>query len=130
MDFSKAISYEDFKNNDYDEPDEEMISRWQKRNFYSQMMDVWGEVDKTVERFNRTHKVDDDLIKKCEFIHKIISVVRNCPGVNIDRKITLRIAEWELYDYMLWGNSWDNTEESIMNWFDQWCYEINYDLLD
>ena len=129
MDFTKPISYEDYIYADYEERDDDMISRWKQRNFYSQMMDVWGEVDKTLEYYKKTNQVDEALIQKCGFIHKMLSTVCNCPGVNKDRRITLRIAEWELYDYMLWGNTWNNVDTSVRRWFDQWCYEINYDLL-
>ena len=40
-----------------------------------------------------------------------------------------KVAEWELFDYCLWDNQFQNDSVSVMKWFDQWCYDINYDLL-
>ena len=49
--FDNKITYEDFTGSDrYDLKeksfDEQTMEFWRSRNFYAQMMDVWGEVDK------------------------------------------------------------------------------------
>ncbi|MBR5376218.1 MAG: hypothetical protein IK139_02955 [Lachnospiraceae bacterium] len=42
-------------------------------------------------------------------------------------KWELKIAEWELYDFVLWDNLFRNTRKSVTLWFDEWCYSTNFE---
>ena len=103
------------------------ISDWHERTFFSQMNDVWGEANKAVEISSegRTNK----LIRQLKVFSEICSIIYMNPNITDGAKYELREAEWEIYDFCLWNNELHNTPESVMKWFDQWLYDINYDLL-
>jgi len=110
----------------------EMIKTWSTRNFFSQMMDVWGEVDKLPELYEKYKNTENfsAFIKQLEMVSKLCRIVRNCPECTIGEKEELKMAEWELYDFYEGDNTFNNTDgRAAAKWFDQWCYDINYDLL-
>ena len=140
------ISFDEFTSGDkYDLKeftfDPQTMEFWRGRNFYVQMMDVWGEVDKArnnyVEWYNtplenseKKHARFEVLIKSLRFVRECLAVVKENNDFDEKVKDTFRIAEWELYDFFFWNNDFGNTAESVTGWFDQWCYSINYDLLE
>ena len=94
--------------------------------FYSLMNDVWGEANRTVEYHKNGDT--DHLIKQFEVVDHICSRIYMNPDIIDDEKIELREAHWELYDFCLWDNEWNNTSETVMRWFNQWVFDINYEL--
>ena len=139
------IAYDDFtKDGTYDLKeftfDQQTLDFWHGRSFYVQMMDVWGEVDKARNNYITLQKVpvtDDELRNKryevlldsLRFVRECIAVVREGNDFAEPVKQTFRIAEWELYDFCLWDNVFMNTADTVTHWFDQWCYDINAELL-
>lgn len=111
-----------------DEIDEEKANKWHSRSFYSQMMDVWGEVDKTINAY-KENRSEEDILTHLNLVSKLCSIVYLDPKVLNGAKYELRVAEWELYDFLFWDNEFHNTVDTIMNWFNQWCFDINYELL-
>ncbi len=110
--------------------EEDMIAIWNTRSFMSQMIDVWGEVDKLSD-FSKSKSDIDKLIKQIKLVSKLCRVVRNCPNNTDGEKYDIKMAEWELYDYYFGDNIFNNdSPEMAANWFNQWCYDINYDLLN
>ena len=103
------------------------ISNWDNRTFFSQMNDVWGEANKAVEISceGKTEKLTQQL----KVFSEICSIIYSSPNISDGAKYELREAEWELYDFCIWNNELQNTSDSVMRWFDQWLYDINYDLL-
>ena len=136
------IDYDEFiKDSKYDLKeytfDEQTISFWKSRNFYTQMMDVWGEVDKARNYYIKWKNANTEdkekrfsaLLKSLEFVRECLAIVKENNNFTEPVKQTFRIAEWELYDFFFWDNLFGNTSETVTRWFDQWCYNINLDLL-
>lgn len=69
------------------------------------------------------------LERQLEAVDRICYRIYNDDTVPDTRKRTLRIAEWELWDFCLWGNTFHNTAETATRWFDQWRYDYNSELL-
>ena len=140
--FDNKISYEEFTGSSrYDLKeksfDEQTMEFWRSRNFYAQMMDVWGEVDKARNMYVAWKDADEgnkneklaSFFKELRFVRECIDVVKNNNDFNEKVKETFRIAEWELYDFFFWDNEFGNTIETVTRWFDQWCFNINCDLI-
>lgn len=142
----KKIPYEEFVRDDYYDLkeftfDEQTMEFWRGRNFYTQMMDVWGEVDKARKNYivwKEIPKSDTSkkrerflaLLKSLKFVRECIAVVKENNDFEEKVKKTFRIAEWELYDFFFWDNEFGNTAETVTRWFDQWCFQINLELLE
>ncbi len=139
------IPYDEFiRDNQYDLKefvfDDQTIAFWKSRNFYTQMMDVWGEVDKSRKYYQKwaDTALDDPekehrfqaLLKSLRFVRECLAIVKENNNFEEKVKKTFRIAEWELYDFFFWDNEFCNTAETVTRWFDQWCFNINYDLLE
>lgn len=109
-----AISNDDIENGSLNE-----VS-----NLRSQMIDIWEEINKCV------NKPCNSLENQLDLVHKLCLKIYSNPKISDGFKYELKVAQWELYDFCLWGNRWNNSKESLMSaWFDLWLYEINYDLL-
>ena len=141
----QKIAYDDFIRDDrYDLKeftfDEQSLAFWKSRNFYTQMMDVWGEVDKARKYYIKWKEATDAtpektqrfeaLLKSLKFVRECLAIVKENNDFEEKVKKTFRIAEWELYDFFFWDNEFYNTAETVTRWFDQWCFNINYDLLE
>ncbi len=132
--FIKDLKY-DLKDYTFDE---QTISFWKSRNFYTQMMDVWGEVDKARNYYIKWKNANTEdkekrfsaLLKSLKFVRECLAIVKENNNFTEPVKQTFRIAEWELYDFFFWDNLFGNTSETVTRWFDQWCYNINLDLLE
>ena len=140
--FENKIAYDEFTGSDrYDLKeksfDEQTMEFWRSRNFYTQMMDVWGEVDKARNMYAAWLDADEgskkkklaSFMKEMRFVRECIDVVKNNNDFEDKVKETFRIAEWELYDFFFWDNEFGNTIETVTRWFDQWCFNINCDLI-
>ena len=141
----KKIEYEDFiRDGHYDLKeftfDEQTMDFWKSRNFYTQMMDIWGEVDKAKRNYVVWRDVPENepekkakrfevFLKSLQFVRECLAVVKENNGFEEQVKKTFRIAEWELYDFFFWDNEFGNTVDTVMRWFDQWCFGINCELL-
>jgi hypothetical protein len=97
------------------------------RNLLLQMMDIWGEADKAVQAYLSSNT--EATVKQLSNFHDVCNIIYSNPSIDNDTKWELKVAEWELYDFCLWDNSFHNDSSSVMKWFDQWCYDINHDLL-
>ena len=81
-----------------------------------------NDLAKTKEAYNRMEK-------QGELFHHLCNTIYLNPKSSVGQKWELKCAEWELYDFLFWGNEWNNSAETVTSWFDQWCYDINYDIL-
>ena len=133
MTFKEKTEFEDFVK-ETDPEDDKIKREWWERNFYAQMMDIWGEADRL-----RNYKLEYDsnkseesykrMEKQADLFHHLCNTIYLNPESSYGQKWELKCAEWELYDFVFWDNEWNNTAETVTSWFDQWCYDINYDLL-
>ncbi len=133
MIFKEKTEFEEFVRNT-DAEDEKIKKEWFDRSFYAQMMDIWGEADRL-----RNYKIDYDraktkeaynrMEKQGELFHHLCNTIYLNPKSSVGQKWELKCAEWELYDFVFWDNEWNNSAETVTSWFDQWCYDINYDIL-
>ena len=94
----------------------------QNCSIFSQMMDVWGEASVVVEM---TRQKPEIVRQELETLHDICSIVYLNPKAEYGLKTELKTAEWELNDYMMGKNLFGYTKESVMEWFNQWCYNVN-----
>lgn len=112
------------------EPDRERI---EGRTFYHRMMDIWGEVDQSRRAWlawerDRTPEKLASLEKHMESVNRACYLIYNDEAQTPAMKSSLRIAEWELYDFFFWDNAFHNTAETVTRWFDQWCYDYSVNL--
>lgn len=120
---------------DIPEISQDELNCWHSHNFYSQMMDVCGEIENTkrIKANYDASQSSDDYERLIESLNK---VHRYCTIVRLDDKITpakaydLLIAEWFLRDCMIGDNAFNISPKYYTEWFDQWLYDINFDLLD
>ncbi len=112
--------------------DPDIIRMRQSKNIYSIMLDVWGEMSGTVEAYKKLRKKKlspEDFQNQIEAFHRICCTVYSSPNVTPGAKWELKVAEWEIYDFVLWNNEFHNTIKTVTNWFDQWCFGINREML-
>lgn len=108
---------------------------WRAHNFYSQMMDVCGEIE-NAKRLQEIYETDRDaenfekLKSSLDKIHKYCSIVRLDPKTTDAQRTDLTIAEWFLRDSLIGENTFNISPDSSSDWFDQWLFDINFDLLD
>ncbi|MDR0221124.1 MAG: hypothetical protein LBI54_06960 [Lachnospiraceae bacterium] len=98
----------------------ERLHIWEKRPLLAQLMDISIEVEKMIN-----NKATEQL----EQIHNICTLIYANANILEGTKYELKVAEWELWDYLCWDNEWNNDDKSIMQWWNQWIYHINYDLI-
>ncbi len=129
MDFTK-ISLESFLQKDYEKPDIDsaIIVARQNHSLHRQLLDVWGEVDSTMQLYDKCKKKKaniEDVQEQLESVHNACYTIYSNPRVTEGAKWELKVAEWELYDFILWDNTWNNTRKTVTGWFDEWCYIAN-----
>lgn len=129
MDFSK-IDLEGFLKKEYDPPeiDAEILKARQNHSLHRQLLDVWGEVDSAMDLYDKCKKNKasiDDVRDQLECVHNSCYTIYSDPKATEGTKWELKVAEWELYDFILWDNSWKNTRKTVTGWFDEWCYIAN-----
>lgn len=96
------------------------------RTDFSILMDVWGEANHAVELPVK----DKDAIKlQLQTLNDICHLIYDNAKFDKGLKDELKIAEWELNDLLLGKNIYGYNKKTVMSWFNQWCYDINYDLL-
>lgn len=104
--------------------DEVLINR-QKASYREQLLEVWGEMNNSLSAYKRMKKkktTKESLIRQLESFHRCCYVVYSDEKNSEGLKYELRVAEWELYDFILWNNEFHNTKKTVTLWFDQWCY--------
>lgn len=120
---------------DVPEISQEELNCWHTHNFYSQMMDVCGEIENT-KRLRVLYEADassetfDKLKQSVAKVHKYCTIVRLDPKTNSSQSTDLSIAEWFLRDCMIGDNTFNISPEYYTDWFDQWLFDINFNLLD
>lgn len=130
MDFTK-ISLEEFIKKDPEKPDidPEIIKSRQQKHLHRQLLDVWGEVDSSLALYDKWKKKKaskEDVISQLECVHNCCYTIYSDPKATDGIKWELKVAEWELYDFILWDNLFRNTRKSVTLWFDEWCYNTNF----
>ena len=126
MDFSKR-ELNEFVNMDPVKPqiDEAILAARHSKNLHRQLLDVWGEVDVAMALYDKWKKGKatlDDVKSQLECVHKCCYTVYSDTKANKWAIWELKVAEWELYDFILWDNEFHNTRKSVTLWFDEWCY--------
>jgi len=73
-----------------------------------------------------SHKTREKFMQQIDLFHSICANIYANSTVYEEGKFELKLAQWELYDYCLWDNTFGNNSKSIMRWFDEWAYQANY----
>lgn len=130
MDFSK-VSYDDFMKREPEVPDIDplILKNRQSHDLHRQLLDVWGEVDSSLSLYDKWKKGQadrTDLEKQLECVHNCCFVIYSDEKASKGIKWELKVAEWELYDFILWDNRFNNNRKTVTIWFDEWCYDTTY----
>lgn len=80
-------------------------------------------MDFTLKSFNDGNK--NDVIQHALMLHEVCCLIYANKNVYDEEKETLKYAEWEFLNYVLW----DSKDKSAVYWFNQWNNDINYSLL-
>ena len=102
------------------------LDAWGERSFKQQMQDIYGEAYRLI-KFYREDK--DKLSGQWDVHDTFCAMTCLDPATTHGERETLRIAEWELYDFVFGDNVFRNDEKSVMRWFNQWMYDVNYSAL-
>ena len=123
------MTLDDFIVQEHDHPkwDPASLTELMERNLLLQFMDIWGEANKVLQAYKKSNT--DNIIKQLRNLHDVCNIIYINDSIDENIKWELKVAEWELFDFCLWDNQFQNDSVSVMKWFDQWCYDINYDLL-
>ena len=105
----------------------ETAKEWLDMGFFQQMNDIWAIASSIIEFHKANDK--DNIIILLEKLSNLCNIIYNDPETDEGKKWEICYAEWELYDFCLWDNSMNNNYNSVMRWFDQWCYDINYSMI-
>ena len=130
MDFS-PVGLRDFINKDIEKPDisDDILESRHKNSLHRQLLDIWGEVDASLSLYDKWKKGKasrEDVLSQLECVHNCCYTVYSDSKDSDGIKWELKIAEWELYDFILWNNEFMNNRRSITLWFDEWCYNTNF----
>lgn len=99
------------------------LELWANRTFKQQMQDIYGEAARLIKQ----HLENNDCIDAQWDVLDLFCTMTYLSPSNTPEKIeTLKLAEWELYDFVFGENVFHNTSESVMRWFNQWVFDINY----
>jgi hypothetical protein len=122
----KKLSLDEFIVQPQDSPkwDLDSLNELMSRDFVFQMMDVWGEANKAIQ-IHQTNNTEA-ILKQLLNLHDVCNIVYFNDNIHNDVKWELKVAEWEIFDYCLWDNEFQNDSDSVMKWFDQWCYDVNF----
>ena len=126
------ITLEEFLKDDPVKPDidERIIEGRHKNSLHRQLLDVWGEVDGVMSLYDKWKNKKaslEDVISQLECVHNCCYTIYSDPKASEGIKWELKVAEWELYDFILWDNSFRNNRKSVTLWFDEWCYNTNFE---
>ena len=102
------------------------LNAWSERSFKQQMQDIYGEAHRLI-RFYREDK--EKLPGQWDVFDMFCSMTCLDSTTTRGERETLRIAEWELYNFVFGDNVFRNDEQSVMRWFNQWMYDLNYSAL-
>lgn len=107
-----------------EDPDE--LELWASRSFKQQMQDIYGEANRLV-KYNR----DDREKVACQWdvFDRFCIMTYSSEDVTEGERDTLKLAEWELYDYVFGSNEFKNDDITVMRWFNQWVFDVNYALI-
>lgn len=105
---------------------EDELELWVQRSFKQQMQDVYGEAYRLVKY---SQESSDKLSAQWGVLDEFCAMTYLSPRTTKGEKDTLRLAEWELYDYVFGNNTFGNNSTSVMRWFNQWMFDVNYAVL-
>lgn len=105
---------------------EDELGLWAQRSFKQQMQDVYGEAYRLVKY---SQEDSDKLSVQWDVLDEFCAMTYLSPRTTKGEKDTLRLAEWELYDYVFGNNTFGNNSTSVMRWFNQWMFDVNYAVL-
>lgn len=130
MDFA-PVTYEEFMNREPFVPDisPEILEGRHAHGLHRQLLDVWGEVDSALSLYDKWKKGKaerKDVEEQLECVHNCCYTIYSDAKASEGIKWELMVAEWELYDFVLWDNFFGNTRKSVTLWFDEWCYNTNF----
>lgn len=102
---------------------EDELELWAQRSFKQQMQDVYGEAYRLVKY---SQEGSSKLSAQWDVFDGFCAMTYLSPNITKGEKDTLRLAEWELYDYVFGDNTFKNDSASVMRWFNQWMFNVNY----
>lgn len=127
LNLDNKISLENFLKSDFSlkDVDADYINEWNNRSFFSQMLDSFGEMNYTLQIFQKSDASKAELKSHLNRFHEVCCMIYNNPNVYDEEKETLKLAEWEFINYILWNSN----DKSCIYWFNQWNNDINFELL-
>lgn len=125
------MSYEDYISTfptleGHDAETKEIWKRRHRLRFIDQMSDAWGEADKCVRLKNQGE--NKKLETQIKVFENTVDAILTDPKLSKGARFELRDAEWEILDYCIGDNKWNNKNNTAMKWFDQWMFDYNLDL--
>ncbi len=115
--------------------DSDMLSSRFQVPLYRQFIDIQGEVIHCLDIYKKYKKrktdeqLKNNLNRQIDQIHKLCRVVYLNDDISEYYKEELKVAEWSLYDYMLWGNNLNYNAKGVTAWFDEWLYSLDRSLI-
>ncbi|MCF0240065.1 MAG: hypothetical protein HUJ62_06490 [Streptococcus gallolyticus] len=123
--------YKDFS---AEEVDSDMLKFWKDRSLFAQLLDVQGEAERVREAWELhesepSAKNEEALDKNLQQLHNVCLLCYKNPNNAPQEMWELKFSEWEMFDFCKGANTLNTSMDYIMQWFNQWAYDVNFALL-
>jgi hypothetical protein len=90
------------------------------------MQDIYGEAFRVIKFYSTGNT---ELKKQWDVFDMFCNMTYLAPRTTAGERETLKIAAWEIYDYVFGKNEFKNDSKTAMRWFNQWIFDVNYSAL-
>lgn len=110
--------------------DAETAALWNSHSCESRLADVWATADDLLSCYEACQGSDET--KLCQYAQRMDSLISMiCADESRGPRFreSIREAQWEVFNFVFGDNSFGHSGRSSMQWFDQFMYDINFDLV-
>lgn len=107
----------------------EEVELWNSHSVESRLIDIWATADDLLSCSNSENSSEASLNSYAERMENLISIICADPAQGRGFRETVREAQWEVFNYVFGDNSFGHSGKSSMSWFDQFMFDINYNLV-
>lgn len=108
----------------------EEAALWNSHSMESRLIDIWATVDDFMGCYVRQGGVTDEKLDSyAERMESLVSMVCSDTTRGPGFAETVREAQWEVINFAYGDNAFGYEGRACMQWFDQFMYDINFDLV-
>lgn len=108
----------------------DIVNEWKERKELPIMMDVWGEAEALVNLYLCNASMED-LERQWNSFCRCCYLATQSQYITDGLKWELKVEQWLLWSVVFTKYRLEEPERDIiMSWFDQWCYDKNFDAFE